>query len=127
MSTKKKKILVIEDDHMFSEIYTAKLTEAGYDVAHASDGETGLEMIRQSRPDVVLLDLVLPKINGLEVLQHMRADGDELMQQLPVIVVTNLNQDVFIDALGSLDVKEYFLKSDVTFAQVLAKIKAVIG
>lgn len=121
-ATPKKKILVIEDDKLFSEIYAAKLDEAGYDVVTAADGETGWAKLISERPDVLLLDLMLPKISGLDFLAQLRGHDDEGVRDVPVIVVTNLNEHSFSDALTKHGVHAYFLKSDVTFSQILDKL-----
>lgn len=122
-----KKILVVEDDQIFADIYVLKLTEEGYEVAHAADGDDATKKIREMSPDILILDLVLPRKNGIEVLRQLRAESSKILRNLPVIIVTNVNRDPFVDVLKDLDVKEYYLKSDVTFSQVLEKIRGLIG
>ncbi|HEY5910503.1 MAG TPA: response regulator [Verrucomicrobiae bacterium] len=82
-----KKILIIEDDEIVANIYRSKLTLEGFSVAIAPDGESGLESVRQLRPDVVILDLMLPKLSGVDVLKKVRADPQS--EKLPVIVFSN--------------------------------------
>jgi two-component system response regulator MprA len=127
MSAPKKKILVVEDDRLFSEIYAAKFAEEGFAVRLAGDGEDGWNQLHADRPDVLLLDLVLPKITGLELLAKIRLHDDPAIRDLPVIVVTNLNQDAFAEEINGHAVHAYFLKSDVIFSQVLEKVREITG
>lgn len=123
----KKKILVIEDDRLFSDIYAAKFAEEGFDVILTADGEDGLQKLIDEKPDIVLLDIVLPKITGLELIERVRAHKDKVVRETPVIVVTNLNQDVYMSKMKAFGVKAYFLKSDVLFSQVLGKVREIVG
>ncbi len=127
MSASKKKILVVEDDRLFSEIYAAKFAEEGFEVRLAGDGEDGWKKLHEDRPDVLLLDLVLPKITGLELLAKLRSHDDPVLRDLPVIIVTNLNQDAFAEEIKGRGVHAYFLKSDVIFSEVLEKVREVTG
>ncbi len=124
---KKKKILVVEDDTLFAEIYASKFSEEGFDVLISPDGEDGLKKVHGERPDVVLLDLVLPKITGFEFLEAVRHDPDEAVRSMPVIVVTNLNQESYIRRMQGLGVNGYFLKSNVLFSAVLEKVRSIVG
>ncbi len=82
-----KKILIIEDDQIVSNIYRNKLSVEGYQVETAPDGQSGLETLRRFRPDAVVLDLMLPKISGVELMKQVRAEPE--FQKLPVIVFSN--------------------------------------
>ena len=124
---KKAKILVVEDDRLFSDIYAAKLAEEGFEAHMATDGEEGLRLLAEHKPDVILLDIILPKITGLEVLERIRASADPAVRDVPVIVVTNLNQDAYVDKMRAFGVKAYFIKADVLFSQVLEKIREITG
>lgn len=126
MNDPKKKILVIEDDAIFADIYASKLAEAGYNVLAAADGQTGWELLIDKRPDVVLLDLLLPKISGLDFMTKLRGAEDAGIRDVPVIVVTNLNEHAFADAIKKHGVHAYFLKSDVIFSQILEKVAEIV-
>lgn len=123
----KPKILVVEDDRLFSDIYAAKLEEEGFEAFMATDGEEGMHLLLAHKPDVILLDIILPKVTGLEMLEKIRAHEDSTVRDVPVIVVTNLNQDTYVDKMRAFGVKGYFIKSDVLFSQVLEKIRAIVG
>jgi len=122
----KRKILVIEDDRLFSDIYAAKFAEEGFDVSFASDGETGRAMLLGEKPDVVLLDIMLPKITGLDLLEELRKHEDPAVRDVPVIVVTNLSRDQYEGKIRSFGIEAYYLKSDVLFSQVLSKIHEIM-
>ena len=121
------KILVIEDDRLFSDIYAAKFAEEGFQVLLSSDGEDGLRKLAAEKPDVVLLDIILPKVTGLEMLERVRAHADPAVRDVPVIVVTNLNQETYVEKMRAFGVKAYFVKANVLFSQVLKEIHAILG
>lgn len=123
----KPKILVVEDDRLFSDIYAAKLEEEGFEAFMATDGEEGMRLLLAHKPAVILLDIILPKVTGLEMLETIRAHEDPAVRDVPVIVVTNLNQDTYVDKMRAFGVKAYFIKADVLFSQVLEKIREVVG
>ncbi len=121
------KILVIEDDRLFSDIYAAKFAEEGFQVLLSSDGEDGLRKIVDEKPDVVLLDIILPKVTGLEMLEQVRAHADAAVRDVPVVVVTTLNQETYMEKMRAFGVKGYFVKANVLFSQVLGKIREILG
>lgn len=123
---KKKKILVIEDDRLFSDIYAAKFAEEGFDVALSTDGEDGLAKLASEKPDVALLDIMLPKLTGIEVLAKLRKHEDPEVRDIPVIVVTNLSRDQYEAKISAFGIEAYYLKSDVLFSQVLEKIHEIL-
>lgn len=123
----KAKILVVEDDRLFSDIYATKLAEEGFEPLMATDGEEGMRQHLAHKPAVILLDIILPKVTGLEMLERIRAHEDPAVRDVPVIVVTNLNQDTYVDKMRAFGVKAYFIKADVLFSQVLEKIREVVG
>lgn len=85
-----KRILVIEDDAFLMDAYKVKLQQSKYGILFAQDGEAGLDIARRERPDVIILDLVLPKMSGVDVLKALK-DGDDT-KDIPVIVASNLDQ-----------------------------------
>src|SRR5689334_2609543 len=82
-----KKVLIIEDDQIVANVYRNKLVVDGYKTEAASDGETGLELLRSFRPDALVLDLILPKMSGVDVIRDIRAD--KAFSKLPIIVLSN--------------------------------------
>jgi DNA-binding response OmpR family regulator len=125
--TKGEKILIIEDDKLFAEIYTEKFAEAGFDVSLAVNGEDGLRRLREERPDIALLDLVLPKMSGFEVLEAVGADKDAALRKIPIFVVTNLGQESDMIRAKALGAKAYFVKANTLFSTVLAKVREELG
>lgn len=121
------KILVIEDDRLFADIYAAKFAEEGFQVLLSPDGDDGLRKLVAEKPDVVLLDIILPKMTGIEMLERVRAHADPAVRGVPVIVVTNLNQDTYVEKMRAFGVKAYFVKADIVFSQVLAKINEILA
>src|SRR3990167_8080535 len=115
MSTKKH-ILLVEDDEFLAELYATKLNLEGFEVSLAADGEKGLRMIKEKKPDLVLLDIVLPKMDGFEILKKMKAGKNT--KDIPVILLTNLSQKDEVKrglGLGANDylIKAHFMPSEV--------------
>ncbi|MFA5169415.1 MAG: response regulator [Candidatus Paceibacterota bacterium] len=119
-----KKILLIEDDRFLRELMNKKLLSMGYDVVSASDGESGLTAIKESKPDVVLLDLILPGINGFEVLE--RAKKDPETANVPVIILSNLGQSEDIEKGLKLGAKDFLVKAHFTPQEIITKLKTII-
>ena len=121
----KKNILLVEDDEFLAELYGTKLGLDGYDVALASDGEKGLKMIKEKKPDLVLLDIILPKMDGFEVLKAVKAD--KLLKNIPIILLTNLSQKDEVKKGLELGAKDYLIKAHFMPSEVVKKIKETIG
>lgn len=115
-----KKILLMEDEPVLGELLTTKLKKEGYLAEWATDGEAGLKKMREWLPDLVLLDIVMPKKNGYEVLQETHAD--EHLKNIPVIVISNSGQPVEIEKIIALGVKDYLVKANFSTNEVLAKV-----
>jgi DNA-binding response OmpR family regulator len=115
------KILIIEDDKLLGDLIRTKLATAGYEVELVSDGKAGLERIKTIRPDLVLLDIVLPTMNGYEVLEGKFAD--DAIRDIPVIIVSNSGQPVEISRAVKLGAKDYIVKAQVDPNEVLEKVK----
>ena len=113
------KILLIEDDTFFQEFYAMKLTQQQFEVAVASDGEEGLHKLTEFVPDLVLLDLIMPKKDGFEVLQAM---GKKLLEKIPVLVFSTLGQEKEINQAKALGARDYIDKSFFDFDKLVAKI-----
>lgn len=119
-----KKILVIEDDKFLRELITQKLLKEGYDVVEAVDGEKGVACLKKEKPDLVLLDLILPGIDGFEVLAKMKADP--LMSKIPVIILSNLGQKDDIKKGLEMGANDYLIKAHFTPGEIIEKIQAVL-
>jgi DNA-binding response OmpR family regulator len=123
-TTASKKILLIEDDEFISRAYAAGLTKAGYEVHTASDGNEGLEKIRNEKHDLVLLDLIMPMKDGFETLQEIQ--NDDSLNHIPILVVSNLGQESDIQKARELGAKDFLIKSNYSMKQVIEKIKEYI-
>jgi len=92
-----KKILLVEDDPFLSEIYVVKFQEAGFEISLATDGSNGLEKIKHEQPDLVLLDIVMPNVDGLELLRTIK--DDEATSNIPIVILSNLGEQEDIDSI----------------------------
>ncbi|MDD3386415.1 MAG: response regulator [Candidatus Pacebacteria bacterium] len=120
-----KKILVIEDDKFLRELMSKKLITMEYDVVSAVDGESGLAMIKETKPDVVLLDLILPGINGFEVLEKAKKDPE--IANIPVIILSNLGQKEDIERGLGLGAVDFMVKAHFTPQEIVEKLKTILG
>ena len=119
-----KKILIIEDDKFLRELIAQKLTKEGYEISEAVDGEKGVEAVKETKPDLVLLDLILPGIDGFEVLSRMKADP--LLAEIPVIILSNLGQKDDIERGLKIGAVDYLIKAHFTPAEIIEKVNAVL-
>ena len=119
-----KKILIVEDDKFLRDLISQKLTKEGYDVDEAVDGEEGVKMIKEVNPDLVLLDLILPGIDGFEVLVKMKENSS--ISSTPVIILSNLGQKEDVEKGLKLGAVDYLIKAHFTPGEIIDKIRAVL-
>jgi len=119
-----KKILIVEDDKFLRELIVKKLSNEGYDVIEAVDGEQGLLKIRDEKPDLVLLDLILPGIDGFEVLAQKK--DEPFSASIPVIVLSNLGQKEDVDKGLNLGAVDYLIKAHFTPGEIIEKVRNVL-
>jgi DNA-binding response OmpR family regulator len=117
------KVLVIEDDKFLASAYRAKLTKSGFEVQLASDGEEGLQILRSFTPDIILLDLVMPRMDGFSTLPEIR----KLLKNVPVIVTSNLGQKEDLDKAMELGATDYLIKSDLSMDTLVTKVNDAIN
>jgi DNA-binding response OmpR family regulator len=122
MSENQKKVLVIEDEEIIRGILQKKIENEGYQVDIAVDGEDGISKIREIMPDIVILDIVMPRMDGFAVLEEMKKD--ENIANIPVIIVSNSGQPVEIDKVKEYGVKDWIVKTEFDPQEVINKIKA---
>lgn len=118
------KILLIEDDKFLRELMARKLLTLNYDVSVAVDGEEGLQKIKEEKPDLVLLDLILPGINGFEVLEKAKSDPNTVA--IPVIILSNLGQGDDIERGLKLGAKDFLVKAHFTPQEIVNKLQSYI-
>jgi len=121
----KVKIVLVEDDSFLAGMYVTKLNLEGFDVQLASDGEKGLKMIREEQPALVLLDIVLPKMSGFDVLKDMKAEAET--KNIPVILLTNLGQRDDVQKGLNLGATDYLIKAHFMPSEVVEKIKKLMA
>ncbi|HLM84168.1 MAG TPA: response regulator [Candidatus Bathyarchaeia archaeon] len=119
----KKKILIVEDDNFVAEVYFAKLTEMGYEAILAQNGEEGLSALNDNKIDMILLDILMPVMNGLEMLTEVKKNDG--WKNIPVILLTNVGEKDSIQKVRDLGVTDYLIKSHFTPAEVIEKIETV--
>ena len=119
------KILIIEDDKFFQKFYSTKLTENKVEVQVASDGEEGLLKMRDFKPDLVLLDLIMSKIDGFAVLATRSAD--ENLKKIPVIVLSTLGQEKDVENAKRLGANDYINKGSFDFNIMVEKINQIMS
>ncbi len=119
----KKKIVLAEDDAYISLAYSDGIRRAGFDVTVAMDGEDALKKIRAGKPDLILLDLIMPVRDGFSVLHSLKEDP--ALSQIPVIILSNLGQDSEIQEGKSLGAVDYLVKANVSMKEVIERIQAV--
>ncbi|OGL75690.1 hypothetical protein A3F52_03555 [Candidatus Uhrbacteria bacterium RIFCSPHIGHO2_12_FULL_47_11] len=121
---KKPVIVLVEDDDFISEMYALKFKD-GYDVHVARDGAEGLEMIKKVKPDLVLLDIILPQLDGFEVLERVKKE--ESVKDIPVILLTNLGQKQNVKKGLRLGAVDYVIKAHYTPSEVVEKVNKVLA
>ncbi len=120
-----KKIMIVEDDPTLRDIYTTRFTAEGYDVVSASDGEAALTTAVKEKPDLILLDIMMPKISGFDVLDILR-DTEETMDT-KIVVMSALSQSSDVERGKNLGASAYLVKSQVTLSEVVDKVKSILN
>ena len=120
-----KKILLIEDEEILINLLQRKLTVEGYEISVGRDGKEGLEKMKEVKPDLVLLDIIMPKMGGFEVMEEMQKDRE--LKKIPVIIISNSGQPVEIDKAQTLGAKDWLIKTEFDPQEVIDKIKKQIG
>jgi DNA-binding response OmpR family regulator len=121
---RKKRVCIIDDDANVREIYLTKFNKEGFDVTLAVNGEEGLRVIREKKPDIILLDLQMPVKNGIEVLQEL--DTDKTLSRIPVIVLTNIDNEEAFKEVGKFETRFYLIKSLTTPQKAVDYVNEVL-
>src|SRR3989344_5463292 len=117
----KQKIVLIEDDEMLAEVMYSELTEVGFEVFQAFNGNEGLRQVKGKKPDLVLLDIILPEKSGFEVLEKLKKSPDT--KNIPVIILSLLGEDEDIKKGLRLGASDYIVKSSHAIAEIVEKVK----
>lgn len=116
-----KKILLVEDEEIMIGLLQKKLTKEGYEVLIARDGEEGLKIMKEAKPDLILLDIIMPKMGGFEVMQEMQENKE--LKKIPIIVISNSGQPVELDKAQKLGARDWLIKTEFDPQEVIDKIK----
>ncbi len=116
-----KYILLVEDEQQIAKAYTEHLTRQGFVVTHAIDGIQGLEKMKQKKPSLVLLDIIMPRLDGVEMYKKMQED--KTLKDIPVMILTNLSDAHKLSEAISLGVTDYLIKSDWSLEDLTTAIK----
>lgn len=120
-----KKILLVEDDVFVSDVYQTKLKQEGFDVVSAENGAEAMKKLEAAVPDIILLDIIMPYMDGKEVLARLKKS--EKWKNIPVIILTNLSQRDDVEEILQKGADDYLIKSHFTPSEVVEKIKAVLN
>lgn len=120
-----KKVLLIEDEEIIIKLLSKKLEAAGYEVFLAMDGEQGIAKMKETFPDLVLLDIVMPRMGGFEVMAEMKKD--EKLASIPVIIISNSGQPLELEKAKELGAVDWLFKTEFDPKEVLAKVAKHIG
>jgi DNA-binding response OmpR family regulator len=118
-----KRILIAEDEAAYSNALTFRLKKEGFEVSIARDGAIALDLMRNREYDLLILDLIMPKMNGFEVLEELRKSGTNV----PVMILSNLSQAADIERAKALGVVEFIVKSDISLVALMKRIKQRLG
>lgn len=121
----KKYILIIEDDKFYDNIFQKKFLMAGYDLTIATDGLQGVEQAIQRKPDIILLDLIMPNQDGFETIQKLKEN--QALQEVPIIVLSNLGQPNDIEKAKQLGAVDYIVKASISLQEVVDKVNAYLS
>lgn len=118
-------ILVVEDDKFYANIYRTKFAKEGYDIRLASDGDEALMMVRERRPDLVLLDLIMPKKDGFETLRELKADA--ALKDIRVVVFSNLSQEEDVKRVMDAGAHDYIVKANISLQDMVDRVKGYLS
>lgn len=116
-----KKIIIIEDEEVLLNLLQRRLTQEGYQVEIAKDGQEGLKKIREEKPDLILLDIIMPIMGGFEVMEEL--SRDKKLKKIPIVIISNSGQPVEIDRAKELGAKDWLIKTDFEPQEVIDKVK----
>lgn len=125
MSADARRVLVVEDDRFLRRACEASLRQRGFTVLTAADGEEGLRVARAERPDLVLLDMLMPKLSGLEVLRALKAD--EATRAIPVVILSNSSREQDVEEAKRLGAADYLVKANLSLQELADRVARIFG
>lgn len=125
MAKKKKTILIVEDDRYLTKAYSIKIKNAGFNVLLSDNGSDGLLIAKEKKPDLIVLDLLLPRVDGFEFLKRIKAD--EEMKNIPVLTISVLGQKTDQQRALDLGAEAYFIKTEYKLGEIVDKIKEYLN
>lgn len=120
------KVLIVEDDKFLSELISTKLDKEGFAIELAGDGEAGVKKAEEFNPDIILLDIMLPGMDGFEVLEKLKNHTNEALRKVPVIILSNFGQESKVEKGLQLGAVDYLVKANFTTGEIVTKIKEVL-
>ncbi|MCW1929713.1 MAG: response regulator [Candidatus Kerfeldbacteria bacterium] len=120
------KVLIVEDDKFLSELISTKLEKEECEVYLAADGEQGVQLATEKRPDIILLDIMLPGMSGFEVLEQLKSEKSSV-KDIPVLILSNFGQDAKVKEGLKLGASDYLVKANFTTGEIVEKIQSVLG
>lgn len=124
MAKEKIKVLIVEDEEMLVNMYISKFEKEGFDPIKALNGKNGLELADKENPEIIILDVIMPEMDGFMVLKELKSNSKT--KNIPVIMLTNLGQDEDVKKGNELGAKDYLVKANLTPAQVVDKVKEIL-
>jgi DNA-binding response OmpR family regulator len=118
------KVLLVEDDKMLADMYVTKFSKEGMEIMKADDGSKGLAMAKEHKPDLILLDIIMPKLDGFAVLKELKKDPN--MSNTHILLLTNLGQSEDVEKGKQLGADDYFIKANHTPAEIVEKVKYLL-
>lgn len=118
------KLLLIEDDKMLSDMYVTKFSKEGFKIMKAENGAVGLDMAKKEKPDLILLDIIMPKLDGFAVLKELKKDPGTANTH--ILILTNLGQSEDVEKGKKLGADDYFVKANHTPAEIVEKVKYLL-
>jgi len=122
--TAQKNILLVEDENFLSSLIKTRLEKEGMTVTQVFDGESAVNWLMENHPDLIILDLILPKLSGFEVLERVSYDPEKA--KIPVIILSNLAQESDIMKAKNLGAKEYFVKVRISTDEIIDRVKSLL-
>jgi two-component system alkaline phosphatase synthesis response regulator PhoP len=124
MENKTKKVLIIDDDQTFQKLLPGKIAELGYSVISSFDGEDGYNKIVNEKPDLILLDIKMPKVDGIELLKRINLNKD--IPKIPILLTSNLSTVDYISEAVTLGVKGYIVKSSESLENIVKEVDSIL-